>query len=134
MHATSPPRRLRRALLFAVVGPLAAAAAWAAAPPARAQTLRAVLEAEVVTLDPHFTTAYITRTFGYQVFDTLFGMDPRGAVRPQMVGEWRVSDDGLAYTFTLRDGLSWHDGAPVTAADCVASIPAGARARRSGAR
>ena len=39
-----------------------------------------------------------------------------------MVGDWSVSDDGLTYTFTLRDGLMWHDGDPVTAADCVASI------------
>src|SRR6185437_4650207 len=34
----------------------------------------------------------------------------------------KISDDRLAYTFTLRDGLKWHDGAPVTAEDCVASI------------
>ena len=35
---------------------------------------------------------------------------------------WKVSDDKLTYTFTLRDGLKWHDGAPVTAEDCVASL------------
>ena len=39
-----------------------------------------------------------------------------------MVGDFSVSDDGLTYTFTLRDGLKWHDGSPVTAADCIASI------------
>lgn len=99
---------------------LAGALALPTAP--RAQTLTAVLEAEVVTLDPHFTPAYITRTFGYMVFDTLFGMTGDGQPRAQMVERWTVSDDRLTWTFTLREGLSWHDGAPVTAADCVASL------------
>ncbi len=88
----------------------------------RAQTLTAVLEAEIVTLDPHFTTAYISRTFGYMVFDTLFGMDRSGTPRPQMVQAWTASPDGLTWSFTLREGLLWHDGTPVTAADCIASL------------
>jgi len=46
--------------------------ARAAGPPG---ILKAVLESEVVILDPHFTTAAITRTFGYHVYDTLFAMD-----------------------------------------------------------
>ena len=96
--------------------------------PARAQTVTAVLEAEIVTLDPHFTPAYISRTFGYMVFDTLFAMDAEGRVQPQMVQSWTASPDGLTWSFTLREGLAWHDGTPVTAADCVASI------RRWGAR
>lgn len=90
--------------------------------PAAAASLVAVLEAEVATLDPHFTTAYITRAFGYTVFDTLFGLTTNGEIRPQMVGETTISDDRLTYTFTLRAGLAWHDGTPVTAADCVASL------------
>lgn len=88
----------------------------------QAQTLTAVLEAEIVTLDPHFTGAYITRTFGYMVFDTLFAMNAAGEVKPQMVDSWTTSPDGLTWTFTLRDGLKWHDGADVTATDVVASL------------
>lgn len=93
--------------------------------PARAAgggTLSLVLESEVVILDPYATTAAITRTFGYHVFDTLFSMAENGEIRPQMVGAHEVSSDGLAWRFMLRDGLRWHDGAPVTAADCVASL------------
>lgn len=93
-----------------------------AAPAHAAGNLVAVLEAEIVTLDPHFSTAYISRTFGYMVFDTLFAKDSKGDVRPQMVQDWKVSPDGLTYSFTLRDGLKWHDGQPVTSADCVASL------------
>ncbi|WP_207539605.1 ABC transporter substrate-binding protein [Sabulicella rubraurantiaca] len=88
----------------------------------QAQTVTAVLEAEIVTLDPHFTPAYITRTFGYMVFDTLFAMNAAGEVKPQMVDSWTRSDDGLTWTFTLRDGLKWHDGTDVAATDIVASL------------
>ncbi|MGI4946294.1 MAG: ABC transporter substrate-binding protein [Janthinobacterium lividum] len=84
--------------------------------------LTVVLESEVTILDPHMTTAAITRTFGYHVWDVLFAMDGAGTYRPQMVGEYTVSDNKLNWRFVLRDGLRFHDGAPVTGADCVASL------------
>lgn len=91
--------------------------------PARAETnINAVLESEVVFFDPFSTTANITRTFGYMVYDTLFSMDGKGEIKPQMVQDWSESPDKLTWTFTLRDGLKFHDGQPVTAADCVASL------------
>jgi len=43
-------------------------------------------------------------------------------IKPQMVDQNVVSPDGLKYTFTLRDGLRWHDGKPVLSEDCVASL------------
>jgi peptide/nickel transport system substrate-binding protein len=93
------------------------------APRARAQApVNVVLESEVVILDPHATTAAITRTFATHVFDTLFAMDGQGMIRPQMVEAWETSADGLTWNFRLRPGLLWHDGAPVTSADCVASL------------
>ncbi len=93
------------------------------APEARAETtLNLVLESEVVILDPYLTTAAITRTFGFHVFDTLFAMDGQGQVRPQMVEGHDVSTDRLRWRFTLRDGLAFHDGAPVRAADVVTSL------------
>lgn len=105
------------------LGALSVAVALGAAGAGRAETtLRTVLEAEIVTLDPYFTTAYITRTFGFMVYDTLFASDAAGAFKPQMVDTWSVSEDRLTWRFTLRDGLRFHDGAPVTAADCVASL------------
>ena len=56
------------------------------------------------------------------IYDTLFGLDANFTPQPQMVGKWGVSDDKLTYTFELRDGLKFSDGAAVTAADCVASV------------
>jgi peptide/nickel transport system substrate-binding protein len=86
------------------------------------QTLRFVAHAELKTLDPVWQTAYITRNHGYLVYDTLFGTDEHLQVKPQMVDQATVSPDGMKYAFTLRDGLSWHDGQPVVAEDCVESL------------
>ena len=88
---------------------------------AQSQTITAVLHSDLRVLDPMLTTAYITRDHGYMIFDTLVAMDADYKVQPQMAS-WKVSDDKLTYTFTLRDGLKWHDGPPVTAEDCVASL------------
>jgi peptide/nickel transport system substrate-binding protein len=92
------------------------------AAPVRAQTLKAVMHSDVKILDPIWTTAYIQRNFGYMVWDTLFAFDEKFEVKPQMVDTWNVSDDKLTWTFTLRDGLAWTDGKPVTSEDCIASI------------
>ena len=97
--------------------------AFSSVPFAAAQTVfKAVMESDVKVLDPIWSGAYITRNYGYMVYDTLFAMDEKFQVKPQMVDTWKTSDDGLTWTFTLRDGLEWHDGKPVTAEDCVASL------------
>jgi peptide/nickel transport system substrate-binding protein len=112
--------RLRAlATLCAAVSMTALAAGWA---PAEAQTLRAVMHSDLKILDPIWTTAYIVRNHGYMVYDTLLSMDEKLAVKPQMAEKWEVSADKLTYTFTLRDGLLFHDGKPVTSEDVIASI------------
>ncbi len=97
---------------------------WAAlALPATAQTtLRMVSHADIKILDPIWTTALITRNFGYMVWDVLFAKDADLKIQPQMAEGYTLSDDKLTYTIKLRDGLLWSDGKPVTAEDCVASI------------
>jgi peptide/nickel transport system substrate-binding protein len=86
------------------------------------KTLRFIPQADLRVLDPIWTTAYITTNHGYMVYDTLFALDSDLNPQPQMVDKFSVSDDKLKYTFTLRDGLKWHDGPPVRPLDCVASI------------
>jgi peptide/nickel transport system substrate-binding protein len=115
MHAT--PK-----CLLIVVGLAALLALPAAAQSDARSTLRVVPHADLTAVDPQFTGAYITRNFGYLVYDTLFGMDRDFHPQPQMVDTWQVSDDKLTYTFRLRDGLKFHDGQPVRAADAVASL------------
>jgi peptide/nickel transport system substrate-binding protein len=115
---------------------LLALAALLAAPAADAQQrpLRASMNIELQILDPIVTTATVTRAFGYMVYDTLVAMDSAGNFRPQMLAGWTVSDDRLTWTFKLRPGLAWHDGAPVTAEDCVASIKRWAKGDAFGQR
>lgn len=114
--------RSARGLILA--GAMAALSGTAA--PAWAQndqkTLKIVLSTALKVIDPIFQNAYPVRNHGYLVFDTLFGVDDKYQPKPQMVKDFTLSDDGLTYTFTLRDGLKFHDGAPVTSEDCIASI------------
>jgi peptide/nickel transport system substrate-binding protein len=99
----------------------AALIGWAGV--AQAQTtVRAVMHSDLKILDPIWTPATITRLHGYMVYDTLFAMDDNGEIRPQMVEHYEISADNLTFTFTLRDGLLWHDGPQVTSEDCVASL------------
>src|SRR5256712_48780 len=106
-----------------VLGLVALVALVAGARPAEAQnTLRVVMHSDLKIVDPIWTTAYIVRNHGYMIYDTLFAMDAKGEIKPQMVDRYDVSADKLTYTMTLRDGLLWHDGKPVSAEDCVASI------------
>jgi len=103
-------------------GAAVAAAALIGVATAEAQTLKVVMHSDLKILDPIWTTAYIVRNHGYMVWDTLLAMDDKVTIKPQMVEKWEVSADNLTYTFTLRDGLKWHDGQAVTPDDCIASI------------
>ena len=101
---------------------LVAAALLLAAPAQSQSVLRVAPETLSRILDPHFTTSFTTRDLGYLIYDTLFAVDEHFEPKPQMVESYTVSPDKLTYVFFLRPGLKWHDGQPVTAADCVASI------------
>jgi peptide/nickel transport system substrate-binding protein len=89
---------------------------------ARGSVLRVIPHADLKNVDPIWTTAYITRNHGYMIYDTLFAMDANLSPKPQMVDKWEESSDKKTWTFVLRDGLSFHDGKPVTADDCAASL------------
>ncbi|MGA0572901.1 ABC transporter substrate-binding protein [Variovorax sp. VNK109] len=73
-------------------------------------------------IDPIVNSDYMARNHGYMVYDTLFAMDEKLAIKPQMLERYTVSPDQLTYTFVLRDGLKFHDGSAVTSADVVASL------------
>ena len=114
----------RRSVLAGGLATLASSPAIirAKAQPSAARTVKAVMHADLRVLDPIWTTANISAYHGGMIYDTLFGLDANFTPQPQMVSKWGVSDDKLTYTFELRDGLRFSDGAAVTAADCVASV------------
>ena len=107
---------LRHLLLAAL------AAGFASSAPAQEKVLRVVPHSNLNILDPIWTTQYMARNHGYMVYDTLFGTDAKNRIQPQMVEKWSESPDHRLWTFTLRSGLAFHDGAPVTADDVIASL------------
>src|SRR6266516_4739094 len=123
--------RKRRTVTIVALSVLALSAALTRPAIAAGKTITAVMHSDLRIIDPGFTTAYITRDHGYMVYDTLLATDSTFKIQPQMA-DWKISDDKLTYTFTLRDGLKWHDGAPVTAEDCAASLKRWAKSDNMG--
>jgi peptide/nickel transport system substrate-binding protein len=104
---------------------LGAAGAAALARPAIAaetKTLIFVPQTNLTSLDPVWTTATVTRNFALMVYEGLYGRDQAFNPQPQMLAGHVIDNDGLRWTMKLRDGLFWHDGTPVLARDCVASL------------
>lgn len=94
----------------------------AGAQPARARTLRLVPVTALTVLDPVFSTSLVTTSHGWTVYDTLFGINGKGEIKPQMAEGFSVSDDGRTYTIRLREGLKFHNGEMVRAQDCIQSL------------
>src|SRR5215470_13572068 len=87
-----------------------------------AKTLKFIPEGNLQNPDPIWSTTTVARNFGYMVWDTLYGWDGNLVSKPQMCEGHEIADGGLTWRFRLREGLKFHDGTPVRAADCVASI------------
>jgi peptide/nickel transport system substrate-binding protein len=120
LERIDPMKFARRTLITAAVW--AAAAATSAPVWAQNNVLRIVPHSNLAVLDPIWTTAYMSRNHGYMIYDTLFGTDENGKVKPQMVESWTESPDKRLWTFKLRKGLEFHDGKPVTGEDVIASL------------
>ena len=114
------PRTASAPLLACVAAALVLATGPAAAQ--QPKTLRATLHADVRALDPIWSTQVITSMHGNMIFDRLFATDEKLEPQPQMVETWTVSEDRKLYTFTLREGLKFHDGTPVTTRDVIQSM------------
>ena len=113
----------RRTFLASATATMGAAAlARPAIAAGDAKVLKFVPQANLSNLDPIWTTATVATNHGYAVWDTLYGVTAKLAPKPQMIAGETLSDDKLTWTFTLRDGLLWHDGDRVRAADAVQSI------------
>ena len=83
--------------------------------------LLAAIAGEPDQLDPQKTSAYFSFEVLENVFDTLVEPDQNLEMRPALAESWQVSPDQLTWTFTLRRGVTFHDGSPFTADDVVYS-------------
>jgi peptide/nickel transport system substrate-binding protein len=121
------------ALLTASVVATAAALAQAADTPRRGGVLPAVVAAEPPSLDPHQEGTFANIQLVAPFYSTLLQFNPLNF--PEIIGdlatEWKISPDGLTYTFKIRSGVRFHDGSALTSADIkasydkIASPPAG---------
>ncbi|MEX0836487.1 MAG: ABC transporter substrate-binding protein, partial [Nitriliruptor sp.] len=85
-------------------------------------TLVAAIGGEPDQLDPHATTSAFTFTVIENVYDTLVQPNDDLEMEPALATEWETSDDGLTWTFELREGVTFHDGTEFDADDVVASL------------
>ena len=105
-----------------IAGSAVALSAPALAQAPGSRVLRFIPQADLTALDPMWTTAYVTRNHAFLIYDTLFGQDGQYRPSPQMLEGFTTENDGKTWTLTLREGLKFHDGEPVRARDCVASV------------
>ena len=105
-----------------IAGTAATLAAPAIVQAQNSRVLRFIPQADLSVLDPMWTTAYVTRNHGFMVYDTLFGQNSAYQPSPQMLEGFTTEDDGKTWRLTLRPGLRFHNGEPVRASDCVASL------------
>ncbi len=113
----------------------------AAETPRRGGVLLAVIGADPPSLDPHQESTFANIQLVAPLYSTLLQIDPYRF--PKIIGdaatEWKVAPDGLTYTFKIRQGIRFHDGSPLTAADVKATYdkivfpPAGVRSVRKNA-
>ena len=115
-------RRIRLTVAFtALLGAACVAASAQAQAQAQTRVLKVVPQSDLTVIDPMFGTAWISLISGEMIWESLFTWDSKLAPRPMMAQDWSVSPDGLVWRFTLRDGLRFHTGEPVTADDVIAS-------------
>ena len=123
------------ALLFGVACQVPPASATPA--PTGAQqggTLRVALPAEVTAFDP-WTADAASLMATRQIFETLVEVDPATSrITPGLASSWQMTNDGASWTFTLRDGVLFHDGVPLDASSVIASFERGRTTRTSAYR
>ncbi len=112
-----------RARRTALMAGTALALIGADALPADAETLRWARVGDALTLDPHSANEGPTSTLLHHIYETLVDRATDGSLEPRLATEWRIHpDDDTIWEFTLREGVTFHDGTPMTAEDVVFSL------------
>ena len=80
------------------------------------------IQQDIDSLDPHKATAAGTKEILFNIFEGLVKPDENGNLTNAVASDYSISDDGLVYTFTIRDGVKFHNGETVTAKDVKYSL------------
>jgi len=89
----------------------------ATAGPKKGGTLRVGVPADAVGLDPHKTRAYGSALMLKTIYEEIVTLSQDEKVMPGLAKSWTISDDGLVYTFKLREGVKFHNGREMSAED-----------------
>ena len=132
------PKFTKRALLLLLAGVMLSASLYGCTggtkdgttPQASAQTgelsegnsVTVGIAQDLDSLDPHKAVAAGTSEVLFNIFEGLMKASPDGGVIPAVASDYTVSDDGLQYTFTLREGVKFHNGNAVTMEDVLYSL------------
>lgn len=129
-HMIKGAAKLRTSALMAG----AALALVLSATTADAETLRWARVGDALTMDPHSQNEGPTHTLAHHIYETLVGRATDGTLTPRIATEWEISaEDDTVWIFKIREGVTFHDGTPLTADDVVFSLNR-ARAETSGMR
>ena len=80
------------------------------------------IQQDIDSLDPHKANAAGTKEILFNIFEGLLKPDKNGDLMKAIASDYTVSEDGLVYTFTLREGVKFHNGSAVTAEDVKYSL------------
>jgi ABC-type transport system substrate-binding protein len=116
-HSTNRRRFIQGSATAIAGGALAPTISMHAQEPASGGTLIVAYDADPEILDPHNTTALIAGRVIALTNENLVTRDYDGVIQPGLAESWDVSDDGLTYTFTLREGVIFHSGKDFTSED-----------------
>ena len=89
---------------------------------AYADVIRYPVTATIPTLDPHISPSGVVANIDAHIYETLVAQDESLAPQPALAESWTTSEDGRSWTFTIRDGVLFHNGEQLTAADVAASL------------
>jgi len=81
--------------------------------------LRVALQTNPNTIEPATGDTRTASNVAWSIFSSLVWLDDSGVIVPALAESWTISDDGLVYTFKLREGVTFHNGYPFTADDVV---------------
>ena len=113
---------MKRTSLVAAAGAATIALSSAAFGQPADDTIVVGLSADITTFEPAAISSRDNANIVRHIFGTLYTIDGDGAVIPDLAENLEISEDGLAYVYTLREGLTCHDGEPLTAEDVAYSF------------
>ena len=101
--------------------------------PADGNSVTVGIAQDLDSLDPHRALSAGTSEVLFNIFEGLMKASPEGGVIPAVASEYQMAEDGMSYTFTLRDGVKFHNGNPVTMEDVLYSLNRCAGSENDGA-